>query len=477
MARSRKKELAVNTGLFAISSFGSKLISFLLLPLYTAVLSTGDYGTVDLMNSTVGLLVPLLTCNVQDAVLRFGLGRDAEPDEILSVGLCMVGAGSCILFAALAIIASLGLAPFDNVYLLFLMVMFVLTALSNVTTMYVKSQDHVKSLVISGVGNTLVMSVSAVFLLVVVKAGVIGYMVSMILGSLFAVGYLFFAGKIWQGFTAKVRRGLYRSMLAFSLPLVANSLAWWINDVSDRYVVTLVCGAAANGIYAVAYKIPTILSTFQGIFYNAWAISAVKEFDKKDSDGFLGRTYELYSAAIAIACSAIMLLNIPLARFLYSNDFFQAWSYVPFLLVSVLLNGLALFEGCLFTAAKDTSAVSWTTLIGAGASITSCIILTIAIGPLGAAIATLLGYLVTWIMRTIVMQKRIAQLKVAWRNEALTLAALIIQACMAMQWSMQLAQIPLMIFIVYLRRKQLRSVLDLVSGMVGKFFRRPSRLK
>ncbi len=133
-----------------------------------------------------------------------------------------------------------------------------------------------------------------------------------------------------------------------------NSLAWWVNDVSDRWVVTLVCSAAANGIYVVAYKIPTILSTLQAIFYNAWAISAVKEFDPKDRDGFLGRMYEFYSGAMAICCTGIMLLNVPLAAFLYSNEFFEAWRYVPLLLVGVLLNGLALFEGCLFTAARNT---------------------------------------------------------------------------------------------------------------------------
>lgn len=97
MAKKRNKELAVNVGLFAISSFGSKAISFLLLPLYTAVLSTGDYGTVDLMNSTVSLLVPLFTLNIQDAVLRFGLGKDAKPEEIVSVGLRMVAAGGAVL--------------------------------------------------------------------------------------------------------------------------------------------------------------------------------------------------------------------------------------------------------------------------------------------------------------------------------------------------------------------------------------------
>ncbi len=468
MGRSRTKELAVNTGLFAISSFGSKLISFLLLPLYTAVLSTGDYGTVDLMNSTVSLLVPLLTLNVQDAVLRFGLGHDAEPEAILAVGLRMVSAGSCVLLAALAVMAWFGIAPVDGMYLVFLFVMFVLTGLSNVITMYVKSQDHVRSLVVSGVGSTLVMSVSAILLLMVAKAGVVGYMASMSLGSLFAVTYLFFAGKVWRGVTAKVRCGLFRAMIAFSAPLIANSLAWWVNDMSDRWVVTLVCGAAANGIYAVAYKIPTILSTLQNIFYSAWSISAVKEFDPEDSDGFLGRTYELYSGAMAISCSVIMMLDVPLASFLYSNDFFEAWRYVPMLLVGVLLNGLALFEGCLFTAARNTKAVSWTTLIGAGASIASCIALTVAIGPIGAAVATLLGYLVTWSARTHVMLSKIARIKVSWRSELLTLGVLLAQSLVAMQAGLQLMQIPLVALVVFLRRGQLLSIWSLVKGKLRK---------
>lgn len=464
MARSRNKELAVNTGLFAISSFGSKLVSFLMLPLYTAVLSTGDYGIVDLMSSTVSLLVPLLTLNVQDAVLRFGLGKDAEPEKILSVGLRMVAGGSCVLLCVLAAMAALGLSPVDNMYLVFLMVMFVLTALSNVITMYVKSQDQVRSLVVSGIGNTLIVCASAVVLLVVMRAGVIGYMASMALGALFAVVYLTFAGKAWRGITVKVRAELLKAMVAFSAPLVANSLAWWINDVSDRYVVTVVCGVAVNGIYAVAYKIPSILSTLQTIFYNAWVISAVKEFDPEDSDGFLGRTYELYSGAMAICCSGIMLLNVPLASFLYSNEFFEAWRYVPLLLVGVLLNGLALFEGCLFTAAKNTKAVSSTTLVGAAVSIGSCIALTIAIGPVGAAVATFLGYLVTWGARTRVMLGKVARIKVLWRTELLTLAVLVGQALVAMQTGLQLVQVGFVLAVIFFRRRQLGSIWAFAKG-------------
>ena len=79
--------LSKNVLLFTISSFGSKIIQFLLVPLYTSVLSTGDYGTVDLMNTTSQLLIPVLTLNMQDAVLRFCLDKKYKKNDVMAVSL------------------------------------------------------------------------------------------------------------------------------------------------------------------------------------------------------------------------------------------------------------------------------------------------------------------------------------------------------------------------------------------------------
>lgn len=469
MSSSKYKELSVNAVLFAVSSFGSRLVSFLLLPLYTSVLSTADYGTVDLMTSTVSLLLPILTVNVQDAVLRFALGREAAPDRVLAVGLRTVAAGACVLLAVEAALLVSGMSPVDDVYLAFLFAMFLLTALSHVLTMYVKAQDQVRSLVVSGIGSTLVTCVLAVVLLVVLDVGVLGYMAAMAAGSLFTVAVLAFAGGVSpRAAGGRLPEGLAKAMLAYSAPLIANGLAWWVNDVSDRYVVTLICGAAANGVYAVAFKIPTILSTLQSIFYNAWSISAIKEFDPADSDGFLGRMYALYSCAMTLCCSGIMLLDVPLAHLLYANEFFEAWRYVPFLLVGVFLNGLALFEGCIFGAAKRTKDVSTTTIAGAAVSIGSCIALTLALGPIGAAIATFLGYLVTWGVRTAVMVKRVARIRVSWPTEIACIAILVAQALLATQEGMQPYQLIALAALALVQRKRIVQVASFARRKLAK---------
>ncbi len=85
--QSKYKNLSMNTLLFTISSFGAKIISFLLVPIYTSVLSTKDYGNVDLVSTTVQLLIPIATLNIQDAVLRFSLDDKYEAEEVIGAGM------------------------------------------------------------------------------------------------------------------------------------------------------------------------------------------------------------------------------------------------------------------------------------------------------------------------------------------------------------------------------------------------------
>ena len=83
---------------------------------------------------------------------------------------------------------------------------------------------------------------------------------------------------------------------------------WWLIGTSDRYIVLAFCGVDANGMYSVAYRIPSIISTVASIFIQAWQVSAVKEFDPKDSDGFLRRTYFSVEALVVVLCSVLIPL-------------------------------------------------------------------------------------------------------------------------------------------------------------------------
>lgn len=412
--KKKYNSLIKNIGLFTIGSFGSKIVSFCLLPLYTQLLSTSDYGMVDLLQSTAQLLMPILLLSIQDATLRFGMDPEYKKEDVLSTSINIIKKGTLVFLIGIIIISLLNIIKISPIYWLFLFFTFFFGALINCFNLYLKAENKASIIATGGIICTLITCISNILCLVVFKLGINGYMISNLIGIFIQLIYQLFFGKIYKNLHLKNYKDISKPMLTYSIPLIANSIAWWINNASDRYILTWMRGIAISGLYAVAYKIPTILTTFQGIFYNAWSISAIAEFDKNDSDGFIGNNYIVYSLLSIIVCSIILLVNIPIASILYSGDYFEAWKCVPFLLVGTVFNGIAQFEGSLFAATKRTKEVSTTTLIGAVINTICNLIFIHFIGASGAALATMIGYGMTWCLRTMKL-KKFVKMKVNWK--------------------------------------------------------------
>lgn len=457
----KNKSLIKNIGLFTIGSFGSKILSFLLVPLYTAVLSTSEFGTVDLITSTASLLTPILLLSIFDATLRFGMDSNYKKEDVLSTSINIAIKGSLILFLGILIVYITKIVNISGLYLIFLWVYFVLGAISQIFNLYLRAKDQAAVIAVSGILCTFITCIGNIALLLVLKYGIIGYMISNTVGILIQNIFQLFAGRIYKDIKIYGYNDLSKPMIKYSSPLIANSISWWINNASDRYILTYMRNIAENGIYSVSYKIPTILTMFQSIFYNAWSISAIKEFDENDSDGFIGTNYSLYSVISLLVCSGLLLINIPLASFLYKGDYFVAWRCVPFLLMGTVFSGISQFEGSLFAATKNTKMVAKTTVIGAIVNIICNFIFIYFIGSIGAAFATFLGYVVTWGLRTISLQSFI-KMKVDWKLHYCSVVLVIIQSVMATIGISAFFQFILFFILIVLNRKCILPIINII---------------
>jgi O-antigen/teichoic acid export membrane protein len=216
-------------------------------------------------------------------------------------------------------------------------------------------------------------------------------------------------------------------MISYSKPMVANSISWWVNNASDRYVVTWLRGIGTNGIYSVSYKIPSIMVVLQGIFSQAWTLSATKEFDKDDKDSFFINIYNTYNFILVFICSFLIFMDKPLAKLLFAKEFYSAWKYAPFLMISTIFSGLAAFLGGVLSALKKSSLFAKSSVITAFVNTILNIILVIFIGPIGAAISTAFAYLLMWIIR-LQLVKQCINLKVNLIRDSLAYLILNIQA-------------------------------------------------
>lgn len=415
-------------GLLTISNFSSKLLSFLLVPLYTSVLTTKDYGIYDIFNTTIMLLIPILTMGIIESVLRFPLENRENSEVIYLVGLKHVLRGFFILIIVCGINYVYTFSDTLLKYNIFFIFLYITAVVSQMLQNFARGIEKVSSLAVSGILSSIaVISLNILFLLYL-DLGLVGYFLANILGMVISTIYLVFSLGVWKyKLSRKIDKKLEKEMLNYSIPTIANSISWWVNNAADRYIIISLFGLATNGIYSVSYKIPSIMNVFQTIFNQAWTISAVQEFDKNDSNGFYKNVYSGTNFVMITVCSILILLTKVLARLLYKNQFYSAWTYVPYLLISILFGVLCGVLGGVYTATKDSKKLGSSTVIGAVVNVIAGYLLSVLIGPIGAALGTLLSYIIVWLIR-LVDVKKYMKLRINLKRDVISYVVLLLQA-------------------------------------------------
>lgn len=397
---SRSKYLIKNVGILTISNFASKILVFLLVPLYTSVLSTAEVGIFDLIVSTVSLLVPILSVNIVDAVMRFSMDQTKSKEEIAAIGIKYICISSAF---AIGIVFICRLIPFfDSIKGLeaLIILYFVSYISNNFLIQFCKGMERVSDLGIAGVLGTIFTICANVLFLLVFKWGLSGFFSANVLGQAIPAVYLLIRVRLWKYLKSfNINKDLQKEMILYCAPLIATTVGWWVNSASDKYVVALMCGVGANGILSVSYKIPQVINTLHGIFTQAWQISAIKEYDSEDSAKFYGRSFLILNVLLAAACAWLIVLSKPLGHLLYQKEFYVAWQYVPFLLISCVLNSVSGFCGSILSAKKDSKSMAMSAVYGAVANIVMNLLFVWLVGIQGATIATAISSFIIYYVR------------------------------------------------------------------------------
>lgn len=399
-------ELFKNAGVLTIANFSSKILVFLLVPLYTSVLSTEDYGTTDLIFATVQLVVPIFTLNIADSVLRFSLEENRDKNGVITIALKYTVMSLIPMTALLAIMTLLTAYDTTKIHWFLIALYYFSYALNQVFPTYAKGIDKVKDTAISGVIGTLATIISCILLLLVFKKGINGFFVSNILGQLLPVLYLLFRMNVSRSVKdyRSRDRDLERRMLMYSMPLIMTNIGWWINNTSDRYIITYFYDVSLNGLLSVAYKIPSILSIISGLFIQAWQISAMKEYEKKGSKEFYETVFVYLNLSLYFVTFGLILLTKPLAHIAFQKDFYNAWVFVPFLLMSSMFTANAGFLSPIITSSYNTKDVALSTVYGAIVNVILNISLLKIMGPQGVAVATAISGFVIFLYRYYVLR-------------------------------------------------------------------------
>lgn len=391
------KKLMNNSIIFAIGNLGSKVISLLLVPLYTYHLTTAEFGTVDIIVTTTRLLMPIISLSIFDAVLRFIMDKTYDNSDVITLSVKATILGSAVLLTLLPILEMLNV--FSG-YLVYMYMVLVAQSFESIFSQYARAIGKLKIFATNGILMSLVLAISNVFFLVYIKAGIEGYLFSIVVSNIISILYLLKSLKIKFSFkTIGFKSALFKEMLNYSIPLIPNALMWWTMSASNRYILLYSIGASANGLFAVAQKIPTLLSVVSSIFAQSWQLSAIEEYESKERSHFYSKVFKNYSILMFISVSVILVVIKLLLKVSLAEEYFIAWEVVPFLLFGSMFNSFSVFLGSNYIAAKETKGVFKTTIYGTFVTIIIGAVLIPLLGVKGAGISIMMSSMVMWIVR------------------------------------------------------------------------------
>ena len=428
------QKLLSNTVLFGISTFGSRFLGFLLTPFYTRVLSSTEYGVTDLLIQTGNLIIPIASADIINAVIRYGLEQTDDKSGVFTTGLLVNLAG---FFLLLAISPLLGKIEFLSDYL-WLVLLYVLTAnVHSVCNQFARTMGHVRLFALDGILRTALAIFFNILLLTVFPMGITGYMLANMLADGLTTTFVFIRAKEWRYFRlSAVNRADTVRMLRYSAPLVPSNLCSWVINTSDRYLIALLVGNAANGIYAVSNKIPTVLFTVANTFSSAWQLSALSAQPRAEKEHFFSNVYSVYSAVAFVAASGVILTAQVSTRLLAAPDYYEAWRYVPVLTLATTFGCLSSFLSSIYMIERRSGATLLTTILGAAANIVGNCFFIQLWGSMGAAVSTLLSYILIFAVRAIHTR---TMLRIRWNIPGFLLCSLLLMLqCVFMERSLLL---------------------------------------
>lgn len=466
----KKKQLAKNTLIIFFGRVSTQLISFFLLPLYTSYLATKEYGLVDLIQTYVTLLVPIITLELEMSIFRWlvdSRGKEKDTKKLISNNFFVLTI-SLLIFSILYVVVTCFInIPFRWLILVDIIICVLGGNFLQVARGFGKTLDYSISCILTGITTV----VSNIILICHFGMGAEGMIISMALANFICGLYLFIRLKLYKLIDFKLKdKKLLKEMYKYSIPLIPNSVSWWIVNVSDRTIISFILGSGANGLYAISNKFPTIISSLTGVFNLSWSESAALHINSKDRDEFFSDVFNTIMklfTGLGVGMIACMPFVFPL---LINTKYSDAYNYIPYLVLGSVFNVAICLYSQIYLAKKLSKQVATTAVIGAVINILINIVFIKYIGLYAAAISTAISYFVMMVYRHIDL-KRYVNIKISKGFITNTIIIFSYSIFLYYQRDLLLNIINLVVVVCYaflINQKFLKSSLDTVIGKLKR---------
>lgn len=396
----REFSLIKNTIIISIGKICTQFISFFLLPLYTSLLTTEEYGIVDLLNTLVSLLLPIITFQIEQGVFRELIDNREdifEIKKIISTSIFSVLL-QCILFTLIFLI----ILPFiNNQYKIYLFGNVIITVFASLFLQISRGLGENIIYSFASFISSFITIMGNIIFLVFFDMKVEGMLLSTFLGQFSCILIIFYFLRLYKKIDYKMfKKTIYKKILRYSLPLVPNAISWWVFTASDRVIVSMFLGASSNGLLSASSKFSSIIVMVFNILNISWTESISKNINDSDAKDYFNKMFNLFIRFfLSISLIIIASMNI-IYPIMVNSNYIEGIKLTPFLVLASFFNIYLSLIGSIYIAKKNTKAIASISFISAILNIIIHLILINFIGLYAAPISSLIAYLILIFIRT-----------------------------------------------------------------------------
>ena len=388
----KEQELFKNTVIITFGRICTQLVSFFLLPLYTTILSTEEYGIVDLVITYSSLFLPFVTLALEQALFRFLIDVRANKEKCAKY-ISTVFFFSLISTSLITIVLYVIYYFANNSLLLYFCLVLVGSIISAITLQISRGLGDNLGYTLGSTISAIVNIVCNVIFLVNFKFGAAGMMLASFVGNSICGIVLYFKCNLKNYIHVhNVEKNIFIELIKYSIPLIPTQLSWWALNASDKVIVQLFIGIAGNGLIAVANKFSNMYIQFSNIFNISWTESVTLHIHDYDANQFISKTINMVYRLFLCACCEILVLMPFVFPIMIHSKYEQAYNLIPIFMLASLFNILVSLYGVIYVAYKKTFEIAKTALYAASLNIISHLLLIHFIGIYASAISTAFGY-------------------------------------------------------------------------------------
>ncbi|MDD7738631.1 MAG: polysaccharide biosynthesis C-terminal domain-containing protein [Fusicatenibacter sp.] len=466
----RGKELVKNTAIVAVGKVCTKFLSFFLLPFYTAVLSTEEYGIVDLLNTYISLLLPIIAFQIEDALFRFLVDvrqREEEKRKVISTVTLFAAFQSVLFIIIFTVIRQFVSIQYGN----YLMMNVVVSIFSGAMLQLARGVGDNYTYAFGSFLTALVAILMNIGLVLFLRMGAEGLLITSFVSNLIGVSYIVIKDKVYR--LVRIRwfdRGYLKEMLSYSLPLVPNYLSWWVVGASDKSIVRYFLGISQNGILSVSQKFSTAYTSFYSIFNLTWTESAAVHRGDEDRESFYSQIIDMAFRVLSCVCMGIIAVVALVFPYMIHENYAESYYQIPIYMISSLLYSVIGIYSVVYVAYKKTDKIAKTSLIAAIINVAVNVCLIRYIGLYAASISSAVAYGVMLVLRYFDIQKlvHVRMKRSVLITVILCMAINIATYYLRITWLSVLNLVWIVFYSILMNRKILNELLHAVKSKIGK---------